>query len=145
VPQETGFDRCMQLTMTSRKSPGAGDALEASAIDQRDQQVDSKFNSRKPVSQAPIIALISGSDRCDAEGMTVRSRSPLLAMCRALVAAGYERSRPLHAYRGDVLACLVRNIGEGASLAVDDEGFVASRLTMMRIMARRPKAMTVVA
>jgi hypothetical protein len=43
-------------------------------------------------------------------------------MCRALVAAGYDPSRPLHVYRGAALALKVRSIGEGARLRVSAHG-----------------------
>ena len=48
--------------------------------------------------------------------------SPVLAMCRALVAAGYDPTTPLHAYRGATLCLAVRSIGEGARLAVKAAG-----------------------
>ena len=37
-----------------------------------------------------IRATITGFDRCDAEGHTVRAAAPVLAMCRELLAAGYD-------------------------------------------------------
>jgi hypothetical protein len=39
-----------------------------------------------------------------------------LALCRKLIAAGYDPTLPLHAYRGDTLALKVCSIGEGAHL-----------------------------
>jgi hypothetical protein len=67
-----------------------------------------------------IRAEIIGSDRCDAEGHTVRAAAPVLAMCRKLLTAGYDPNRPLNAYRGNVLALRVCPIGEGAKLMVED-------------------------
>jgi hypothetical protein len=67
-----------------------------------------------------VRAAIAGFDRCDAEGHTVRAAAPVLAMCRRLLAAGYDPARQLHAYRGDALALKVRSIGEGAKLTVKD-------------------------
>ena len=67
-----------------------------------------------------IHAEIIGSDRCEAAGITVRAAAPVLAMCRKLLAAGYDPDRPLHAYRGDALALKVRTIGEGAKLTVEE-------------------------
>ena len=68
----------------------------------------------------PIRAKIINDDRCEAEGYTVRGYSPVLAMCRKLVVAGYNPATPLHVYRGDVLALKVRSIGEGAQRTVED-------------------------
>jgi hypothetical protein len=67
----------------------------------------------------PIRARITGSD-CEADGVTVRAAAPVLALCRKLLAAGYDPDRPLHAYRGDVLALKARSIREGAKLTVDE-------------------------
>ena len=38
------------------------------------------------------------------------------------MAAGHDPRRPLHAYRGNVLALRVRSIGEGAELAIAGDG-----------------------
>lgn len=67
-----------------------------------------------------IRAEIIGSDRCDAEGLTVRASAPVLAMCRKLLTADHDPTTPLHAYRDDMLALRVRSIGEGAKLTVKD-------------------------
>jgi hypothetical protein len=61
--------------------------------------------ARQSPDQAPIIAHLCGGETCNAEGITVRSHAPVLAMCRELIGAGYDTSRQLHAYRGDML-CL---------------------------------------
>ena len=52
----------------------------------------------------------------------VKGSAPVLAMCRALVAAGYDPTEPLEAYRGDVLCLKVRSIGEGARLVIKRNG-----------------------
>jgi hypothetical protein len=71
---------------------------------------------------APIRAEIFGFDRCEAEGHTVKASAPVLAMCRELIAAGFDPGRPLQAYRGNVLCLKVRSIGEGAMLDCQDGG-----------------------
>ena len=43
----------------------------------------------------------------------------MLALCRRLVEAGHDPARPLHAYRGDVLALAVTSIGLGARIRHD--------------------------
>jgi hypothetical protein len=68
----------------------------------------------------PIRAEIDKSNRCDAEGYTVRNAAPVLAMCRKLVEAGYDPATPLHAYRGSTLCLKIRSIGEGAKWTVQD-------------------------
>lgn len=74
--------------------------------------------SEKP----PILALLIGSNRCDAAGFTARGSAPVTKLCRTLVDAGYDPDRPLQAYRGEVLSLLVRTIGEGARLTVKTAG-----------------------
>jgi hypothetical protein len=71
--------------------------------------------------QIPIHAALIGSNCCQALGVTARGYAPVLDLCRALVAAGHDPRRPLHAYRGDVLALKVRSIGEGARLTVRED------------------------
>jgi hypothetical protein len=66
-----------------------------------------------------IEAELSGNE-CRARDIVTRGHAPVLAMCRALVGAGYDPGRPLHVYRDKVLALTVRSIGEGAQLTVRD-------------------------
>jgi hypothetical protein len=61
-------------------------------------------------------AELIGSDICTACGIRVRSTTPVLSICRRLVAAGYDGDQALHVYRGDVLTLTVASIAEGASL-----------------------------
>ncbi len=80
-----------------------------------------RFDS--PKQPLPIRAALIGSDRCVAGGISVCAAAPALALCRKLVSAGHDPRRPLHAYRGNVLALRVRSIGEGAQLAIAGNGF----------------------
>ena len=89
------------------------------------------FQSRKiqrnadcptPEQCLPIRAALIGSHRCEAEGISVCAAAPVLALCRKLVSAGHDPRRPLHAYRGNVLALQVRSIGEGMQLAIAGDG-----------------------
>ena len=79
----------------------------------------------RKASTDPIEAELFGSNECRARdrahGITVHSSSPL-AMCRALVSAGYDPGRPLHVYRRKTLALTVRSIGEGAKLRTNSSG-----------------------
>jgi len=58
-------------------------------------------------------------DTCTALGITAKSDSPVLALCRKLIAAGHDPATPLEAYRGDALALRVKSIGQGANLQVN--------------------------
>lgn len=84
------------------------------------------------MSEGPTRAELSGSDACSALGMAVCSPSPVLELCRALVAAGIAADRPLHAYRGDVLCLKVRSIGEWAELQVNARGTGFARASAVR-------------
>jgi hypothetical protein len=44
----------------------------------------------------------------------------VLALCRILLAAGFNPYQPVEIYRGAILALRVRSIGDGARLAVAD-------------------------
>jgi hypothetical protein len=72
------------------------------------------------MSKTTITATLIGSNRAIALGIEAHGFSPVLALCRALIEAGYDPTTPLHVYRGDTLALKVRSIGEGAKLAVED-------------------------
>ena len=88
------------------------------------------------MSSRVIRATLVGSNRCDALGLTGRGYAPVFALSRALVAAGHDPRRPLHAYRGDVLALTVASIGEGAQLTVEDDRHGRPRVRRWR---ERPK------
>jgi len=90
-----------------------------------------------PIEGQAIIAELIGSNTCTAAGVTVVDHVPVLALCRALVKAGQDSNRPLHAYRGHVLCLSVRSIGEGARLTVEDDRYGRPRLRRWRDRARR--------
>ena len=69
----------------------------------------------------PIRAQLIGTGCCVVDEYTTRGHAPTLAMCRQLIAAGYDPKLPLEAYRGDVLAIRVKSIGRGAKLTVEDD------------------------
>ena len=94
-------------------------------------------NSLPTKNTQAIFAELIGSNTCTAAGITVLDHAPVLALCRALVAAGHEPSRPLHAYRGDVLCLCVHSIGEGARLTIEDDQRGRPRLRRWRDRARR--------
>ena len=68
-----------------------------------------------------IRAELSSDSYATALGVTVRSPSPVLALCRKLIEAGYDPGTPLEAYRGDTLCLRVRSIGEAARLRMDTD------------------------
>ena len=111
------------------KSPGAVAAHGAPEIDELGRHVASENILQQHFTQAPIRAALIGSNHCEAEGITApRGSVPVLALCRALIEAGHDPNRPLHAYRGDVLALSVRSIGQGARLRVASHGVGFERL-----------------
>jgi hypothetical protein len=85
-------------------------------------RTDPELRLSQHSAQIPIRATLVGSDHCEALGLTGHGYTPVLALCRALLAAGHDARRPLHAYRGDVLALVVRSIGAGAMLRVGTHG-----------------------
>jgi hypothetical protein len=101
----------------------------------QNQFCNQKNFSDHPI-QAAIRAELIGSDCCSALGMTARSTAPVLALCRALVTAGQDPNRPLHAYRGDVLCLRVRSIGQAAQPTAEDDRRGRPRLRRWRNRAR---------
>jgi hypothetical protein len=71
---------------------------------------------------AVIRAELRGKDQALALGIVVVSSSPVLGLCRKLMAAGYDAQTPLEVYRGVTLCLSVRSIGEAAALEVNGEG-----------------------
>jgi hypothetical protein len=62
-----------------------------------------------------------------ASTIAVSIGSPVIALCRRLIDAGYPSSLDLEAYRGDKLCLKVRSIGEAAKLEVSGSGRFTTR------------------
>ena len=92
------------------------------SVNFQSRKIRRKADRATPNQPVRIRAALIGSDCCEAEGITVRAAAPVLALCRKLVTAGHDPERPLHAYRGNVLALRVCSIGEGAQLAIGGGG-----------------------
>lgn len=69
-----------------------------------------------------IRAEIVGHNRAVACGIEAVADAPVLALCRKLLAAGYDSAESLEAWRGDVLCLRVSSIGRGAALQVNELG-----------------------
>jgi hypothetical protein len=67
-----------------------------------------------------IIAQLSSDTIASVAGSTIAVHigSPVLALCRKLVEAGYPSSAEVECYRGETLSLRVRSIGEAAGLYV---------------------------
>jgi hypothetical protein len=74
------------------------------------------------IALAPIIATLSGSDTATALGITAQSTSPVLELCKKLIAAGHDPGTPLQVYRSGTLCLHVRSIGEASQLRVGGHG-----------------------
>jgi hypothetical protein len=76
-----------------------------------------------------IRAELSSDTIATSCGITVHTGSPVLSMCRQLVAEGCNPTTPLQAFRGDTLCLTIRSLGEAASLRVNTAGtgFVTQR------------------
>jgi hypothetical protein len=75
-----------------------------------------------------IIAELIGHDRAQAGNIVVRSRSPVFALCRALLAAGANPNNKLECFRGGVLALTVKTIGIGAKLTIKENDWVGPKV-----------------
>ena len=95
--------------------------------------------SSKPPNSLPqvIRCELLGSDRCLAAGYVTRGTSPVLAMCRKLIAAGIDPNLRLECYRGETLCLLVRLIGEAATLEPNSGGTCFTRRRIRRLTTVR--------
>ena len=80
------------------------------------------------MSGAVIIAQLIGSDMAQAGDIVARSRSPVFALCRALLAAGANPNSKLECFRGSVLALTVKSIGIGAKLTIKENDWVGPKV-----------------
>ena len=82
--------------------------------------IKSLFTSvvRAPQVRAELI----GDDTCTAQGITSRGYSPILDLCRELLAAGADPLSQLDAYRDGILALHIDSIGQAARLTVKSAG-----------------------
>lgn len=78
--------------------------------------------------QAPLHAELTGSG-CSSAGITATGTTPVLSLCRQLLAAGLDPDSALEVFRGATLALRIRSIGEAAGLeiAADGVGFRPAR------------------
>ena len=72
--------------------------------------------------RAAIRATLTGPDTCTALGLTATGSSPVLSLCRQLLAKGVDPNRPLEAWRGPVICLRVVSIGIGARLEINAYG-----------------------
>lgn len=86
-----------------------------------------------------IRAELTGDDTCTALGITIKSPSPVLALCRKLVDVGHSPATELEAWRGDVLCLRIRFIGEAARLKVSSggAGFVGRQGALTELEGKR--------
>ena len=96
---------------------GRGEAVEATSI-----------APELPSPQRTIKAEATRSDTCAAEGITAHGPSPVLALCRKLIAAGFDPERPLAVWRGSMLALTVESLAQGAGLEISASGIGFRRL-----------------
>jgi hypothetical protein len=74
------------------------------------------------IARLKIRAELIGSDECTVAGLTISGRAPVLALCRQLIADGYDPGLRLEVWHGPVLCLRVRSIGEAAQLRVATHG-----------------------
>lgn len=88
------------------------------------------------MSGAVIIAQLTSDDTAQVGDIVVRSRSPVFALCRALLAAGANPNSKLECFRGSVLAFTVKTIGIGAKLTIKENDWVGPKLVPYEALSR---------
>src|SRR6476619_1028281 len=94
---------------------------DASGIDHAAKLIN-PINNRNNSGLQIVRAEIINSGECSAEGYTALGGSPVFALCRKLIEAGFDPERPLFAYRGVTMALRIRSIGEAATLEINGHG-----------------------
>ena len=89
-----------------------------------------------------IKAVLTGSNQAEAEGHCVQGNSPVFALCRKLVAGGFDPNRPLEAYRDQTLCLRVPSIGQGAGLTVKDSRLGQPRFARKVMPQPHPRRFT---
>jgi hypothetical protein len=88
-----------------------------------------RFNrpKRPNLQTAAARAELADSNTAIALGVTVEANTPVLELCRKLVAVGHDPATRLDVYRGNVLALRITSIGAAARLEINAKGtgFVA--------------------
>jgi hypothetical protein len=79
-----------------------------------------------------LIAELIGDNTATACGIAVRSSSPVLALCRELIAARLDPDAVLIAYRRGIAALHVRSIGTAATLEINSRGTGFTRARAVR-------------
>jgi hypothetical protein len=69
-----------------------------------------------------VVAHLSGSSTCTGAGITANSPTPVLALCRELLAAGLDADTAMEVYRAGTLALRVRSLREAARLEINSKG-----------------------
>jgi hypothetical protein len=116
-------------TGNKRKAAPAKGGLSFSVPPRSSNGATSVLYNPNPPSQEGLQGEIVGGDVCTAADITAHGNTPVLELCRLLVAAGHDPATPLKAFHGGALALHVRSIGEGAQLTVrgNGHGFEPSR------------------
>jgi hypothetical protein len=68
-----------------------------------------------------IVAHLSASRRCTTADIRATGVTPVLALCRELLAAGLDPDAAVEVYRSGIVALRIRSIAEGAKLTVEDD------------------------
>lgn len=69
-----------------------------------------------------LTAQLLGTDTATAGDIIATDDAPVIALCRELIAKGFDSEMPLDVYRGDRLALVVRSIGAPAQLTIKGKG-----------------------
>jgi hypothetical protein len=87
----------------------------------RKLQAQHTSHFEQPLSTA-LLAEAIGSHRCECEAFSIvgTGYSPILNLCRSLLAAGVDPDAALIVYRKGILSLRIRSIREGAKVAVED-------------------------
>jgi hypothetical protein len=81
---------------------------------------------------ATLTAELTGNDSALCGSIAVRSSSPVLALCRDLIAAGLGPDAALIVFRRGTVALRVRSIGEAAVLEINSKGAGFTRVRTVR-------------
>ena len=93
----------------------------APKTDQLGGRISQLDNQNRPGPQI-VRCELAWSDIATALGFVARSNTPILKLCRMLIASGCDPATSLEAWRGGTLCLRVRSIGEAAAVEINGDG-----------------------
>ena len=119
-------DRMLQIGLDDETACGPFESLSFAAAVARAGAAP--LDGGPAMTSPVIIAKLINDDVAQVGDIVCRGKSPVFALCRALLAAGANPNSKLECFRGSVLALTVKTIGIGAKLTIKENDWVGPKV-----------------